>query len=115
MKKSLLIAWKDFTIRLKDRKGFITLLLTPLLLTAILGFALNSVMGGEEGFAETKVGVYLSDEDELAEAFVTDVLPKMSFVKIRVSKSEAELRESLDKEKVDVGMVFPKEWGGLKD
>jgi ABC-2 type transport system permease protein len=110
VKKSLLIAWKDFTIRLKDRKGFVTMLLTPLILTAILGFALNSVMGGEGGFAETKVGVYLSDDDEMAKAFVWDVLPTFVFVKIKESKSEEELRELLTEGKVDVGIVFPKEW-----
>ncbi|WP_066052377.1 ABC transporter permease [Robertmurraya korlensis] len=110
MKKSLLIAWKDFTIRVKDRKGFVTLLLTPLLLTAILGFALNSVMGGEGGFPETKVGVFVSDDDDLAEAFVSDVLPTIVFVKIKESKSEEELRELLTEGKVDVGILFPKEW-----
>jgi ABC-2 type transport system permease protein len=110
VKKSLLIAWKDFTIRVKDRKGFVTLLLTPLLLTAILGFALNSVMGGEGGFPETKVGVFVSDDDDLAEAFVSDVLPTIVFVKIKESKSEEELRELLTEGKVDVGILFPKEW-----
>ncbi len=110
MKKSLLIAWKDFSIRLKDRKGFVTMLLTPLLLTAILGFALNSVMGGEGGFPETIVGIYVSDDDDIAEAFVRDVLPTFVFVKIKESKSEEELRELLTEGKVDVGILFPKEW-----
>ncbi|MCM3602958.1 ABC transporter permease [Robertmurraya korlensis] len=110
MKKSLLIAWKDFTIRIKDRKGFITMLLTPLLLTAILGFALNSVMGGEGGFPETKVGIYISDDDKLAENFVVDVLPTFSFVTIKESKSEEELKDLLTEGKVDVGVSFPEEW-----
>lgn len=86
------------------------MLLTPLILTAILGFALNSVMGGEDGFPETKVGVYVSDDDVRAQAFVLDVLPTMSFVKVKESKSEEELRELLTEGEIDVGVVFPKQW-----
>jgi ABC-2 type transport system permease protein len=110
VKESILIAWKDFIIRMKDRKGFVMILLTPLILTAILGFALNTVMGGEEGFPETKVGVYVSDDDELAEAFVTEILTSMSFVSVKDSDSEKTLREWVEGEKIDVGIIFPKEW-----
>jgi len=119
--KSLYIAWKDFKIRVKDRKGFVMMLLTPLLLTAILGFALNSVMGGDGGFSETTVGVYIEESDELADGFVKEVLPSMSFMVVKRGDSEEEIRELLKDKKIDVGILFPKEWskelqeGKLKD
>jgi ABC-2 type transport system permease protein len=108
--KSLLIAWKDFSIRFKDRKGFLTMILMPLLLTAILGAALNSVMGGDGGFSETTVGLYLSDEDPLAKSFVEDVLPEITFIKVKNVTSNQKLNEMLRDKKIDVGVSFPKQW-----
>lgn len=44
--KSIWIAWKDVKIRITDRKGFMMLILMPLILTCILGAALGSVVDG---------------------------------------------------------------------
>jgi ABC-2 type transport system permease protein len=119
--KSLIIAWKDFKIRVKDRKGFLTMIVMPLILTAILGAALSDVMGGDGGFSETTVGLYQADEDPLAEAFRTEVLQKLEFVNVKMAKDDAELEELLRHRKIDVGLSIPQEWstdlnnGGLKE
>jgi ABC-2 type transport system permease protein len=111
MMKSLHIAWKDLTIRIKDRKGFLSMILMPLILTAILGMALSSVMGGDGGFSETTLGLYQADQDELAEQFSNEILPKLEFLTIKRASSEQQLHDWMDDGKIDVGLAFPKEWG----
>jgi ABC-2 type transport system permease protein len=119
--KSLLIAWKDFKIRMKDRKGMVTMIVMPLILTAILGAALSDVMGGDGGFSETTVGLYQADQDPIAEALRTEVLLELEFVKVKLAKDDAELKELLKARKIDVGLSIPVEWssdinnGGLKE
>jgi ABC-2 type transport system permease protein len=108
--KSLTIAWKDFKIRMKDRKGFVTMILMPLILTAILGAALSSVMSGDGGFNETKLGLYLADEDPIAESFRTEVLKELDFVKVKKVQSDAELKDLLHEGKIEVGLSIPKGW-----
>jgi ABC-2 type transport system permease protein len=119
--KSLLIAWKDFKIRIKDRKGFLTMIVMPLVLTAILGAALSDVMGGDGGFSETTVGLYVADKDPIAEAFRTDVLQELEFVNVKMADADADLKDLLRDGKIDVGFSIPEEWssdlnnGGLKE
>jgi ABC-2 type transport system permease protein len=119
--KSLLIAWKDFKIRMKDRKGMVTMIVMPLILTAILGAALSDVMGGDGGFSETTVGLYQADQDPIAEALRTEVLLELEFVKVKLAQDDAELEELLKAGKIDVGLSIPVEWssdinnGGLKE
>jgi ABC-2 type transport system permease protein len=119
--KSLLIAWKDFKIRMRDRKGMVTMIVMPLILTAILGAALSEVMGGDGGFSETTVGLYQADQDPIAEALRTEVLLELEFVKVKLAQDDDELKELLKAGKIDVGLSIPMEWssdinnGGLKE
>ncbi|MFD2442979.1 ABC transporter permease [Bacillus sp. CGMCC 1.16607] len=108
--KSLLIAWKDFTIRFKDRKGFLTMIAMPLILTAILGAALNSVMGGDGGFSETTVGIFQEDRDPMAVTFKDEVLSELNFITVKSVSTKKELKNMLDDGKIDVGLSFPKQW-----
>jgi ABC-2 type transport system permease protein len=115
MMKSLYIAWKDFTIRMKDRKGFLSMILMPLILTAILGMALSSVMSGDAGFSETTLGLYQADRDEMSERFSKEVLPELEFITVKKAKSEQQLRDWLSKGDIDVGLFIPEEWGAAID
>lgn len=74
--KSIWIAWKDVKIRIKDRKGFMMLILMPLILTCILGAALGSVVDGGSQIDDIKVGYVQADQSEAANMFKTDVLKK---------------------------------------
>jgi ABC-2 type transport system permease protein len=119
--KSFIIAWKDFKIRVKDRKGFVTMIVMPLILTAILGAALSDVMGGDGGFSDTTVGLYQADQDPISEAFRREVLLELEFVKVKMVKNDTELEELLRDGKIDVGLSIPVGWssdlnnGGLKE
>lgn len=58
MKKSIWIAWKDVKIRITDRKGFMLLILMPLILTCILGAALGSVVDGGSRIDDIKSATF---------------------------------------------------------
>lgn len=73
MKKAIWIAWKDVKIRITDKKGFMMLILMPLILTAILGTALGSILGGGSEIDEIKVGYVQSDQSGASKMFKTDV------------------------------------------
>lgn len=117
--KCFTIAWKDLNLRLKDRKGFLMMILMPLILTAILGAALSGVMGGDEKLPITTVGVVLQDKDELAKTFVEEVLKSKDmneFIKVRSVSSEEKAKQLLKEEKMDAAIVIPVKWNEhLKD
>ena len=71
--KSFIIAWKDLKIRLIDRRGFMMMLIMPLLLTAILGSALSNIFDNG-GLPKTVIGYYQVGNDEFADVFQKDVL-----------------------------------------
>ncbi|CAM4300479.1 ABC transporter ATP-binding protein [Bacillus manliponensis] len=110
--KSFIIAWKDVKILLTDRRGFMMMLLMPILLTAILGSALSGVF--ESGtIPKTTIGYYQEDEDELGRMFYEDVLQSQKIkadIKVKTASSPRELEEMMRKEKVDVGMIIPANW-----
>ncbi|MEH7463964.1 ABC transporter permease [Bacillus thuringiensis] len=110
--KSFIIAWKDFKIRFTDRRGFMMMLLMPLLLTAILGSALSAVLD-EGGLPKTVIGYYQEDEDTFATMFRTDVLEAKEIkddVKVEKVSSRTDLEKMLTEKKVDVGIIIPKQW-----
>ncbi|MFP7233799.1 ABC transporter permease [Bacillus subtilis] len=110
MKKSIWIAWKDVKIRIKDRKGFMMLILMPLILTCILGVALGSVVDGGSQIDDIKVGYVQADQSEAANMFKTDVLKKIKSIKVTQAGSEDEMKKQLDEKKIDVGIVIPSQW-----
>lgn len=110
--KSFIIAWKDLKIRLIDRRGFMMMLLMPLLLTAILGSALSNILDSG-GLPKTVIGYYQEGTDEFANIFQKDVLHSKEIkddVKVEVVASQKELEDLLRKQKIDVGMIIPNEW-----
>ncbi|MGG2094102.1 ABC transporter permease [Bacillus sp. S13(2024)] len=110
--KSFIIAWKDFKIRFTDRRGFMMMLLMPLLLTAILGSALSGFMD-EGGLPKTVIGYYQEDEDTFANMFRTDVLEAKGIkddVKVKKVSSRTDLEDMLQKKTIDVGIIIPKQW-----
>ncbi|PEX94278.1 ABC transporter permease [Bacillus cereus] len=109
--KSFIIAWKDLKIRLIDRRGFMMMLVMPLLLTAILGSALSNVFDG--GLPKTEIGYYQEGPDEFADVFQKDVLQAKDIkddVRIKVVNSQEELEDMLKEKKIDVGIIIPNKW-----
>ncbi|KFN03193.1 ABC transporter permease [Bacillus clarus] len=110
--KSFIIAWKDLKIRLIDRRGFMMMLVMPLLLTAILGFALSNIFDNG-GLPKTVIGYYQEGPDEFADVFKKDVLQSKEIkddVKVKVVNSQEELKGMLKEKKIDVGIVMPNKW-----
>jgi ABC-2 type transport system permease protein len=110
--KSFIIAWKDFKIRFMDRRGFMMMILMPLLLTAILGSALAKVMGSDD-MPNTVVGYYQEDSDPLAESFRKDILEGedlRDFITVKEASSREELKQMIQDGKADVGLVIPFKW-----
>ncbi|PGK47718.1 ABC transporter ATP-binding protein [Bacillus anthracis] len=110
--KSFIIAWKDLKIRLIDRRGFMMMLIMPLLLTAILGSALSNVFDNG-GLPKTVIGYYQVGTDEFADVFQKDVLQSKELkddVKIKVVNSQEELEDMLKEKKIDVGIVIQNKW-----
>lgn len=112
--KSFIIAWKDFKIRFTDRKGFFLMIFFPIILTAILGTALSGVMS-ETSLPKTTVGVVQPDDDQIGTIFVKEVLKGKDLKKLVTVKkvdSQKKLEALLRDEKVDAGIVIPKNWSG---
>ncbi|EMI9090558.1 MULTISPECIES: ABC transporter permease [Bacillus] len=110
--KSFIIAWKDLKIRLIDRRGFMMMLIMPLLLTAILGSALSNIFDNG-GLPKTVIGYYQVGTDELADVFQKDVLQSKEIkddVKVKIVHSQEELEDMLKEKKIDVGIVIPNKW-----
>ena len=110
--KSFIIAWKDLKIRLIDRRGFMMMLIMPLLLTAILGSALSNIFDNG-GLPKTVIGYYQVGTDELADVFQKDVLQSKELkddVKVKIVNSQEELEDMLKEKKIDVGIVIPNKW-----
>lgn len=113
--KSLYIAWNDFSIRMKDRRGFILMLVMPLLLTAILGTALKSVFGADADFPETIVGISSEASDPLTKDFY-EVLKDTPFIKVKTATTREKLQDMLKDEKIDVAVILPSNWSdGLNE
>ncbi|MEI2314309.1 ABC transporter permease [Bacillus paramobilis] len=110
--KSFIIAWKDLKIRLIDRRGFMMMLIMPLLLTAILGSALSNIFDNG-GLPKTVVGYYQVGTDEFGDVFQKDVLQSKELkddVKVKIVNSQEELEDMLKEKKIDVGIVIPNKW-----
>ncbi|OSY04182.1 ABC transporter permease [Bacillus mycoides] len=110
--RSFIIAWKDLKIRLIDRRGFMMMLIMPLVLTAILGSALSNVFESG-GLPKTVIGYYQEGTDEFADVFQKDVLQSKEIkddVKVKVVNSREELEDMLKEKKIDVGIAIPNKW-----
>ena len=110
--KSFIIAWKDLKIRLIDRRGFMMMLIMPLLLTAILGSALSNIFDNG-GLPKTVIGYYQVGNDEFADVFQKDVLQSKELkddVKGKIVNSQEEREDMLKEKKIDVGIVIPNKW-----
>ncbi|MBS4220932.1 ABC transporter permease [Bacillus sp. FJAT-49711] len=112
--RAFTIAWKDMKIRLRDRKGFISMLLMPIVLTAILGSALGGLFEDGGSLPDTTVGIVVSSTDDLTEQYVDKVLQGEELkesITLKEYKTEASLKTALKKQHIDVGIVLPASWG----
>ncbi|MFD2169875.1 ABC transporter permease [Tumebacillus lipolyticus] len=105
------IARKDIRIRLRDRKGFLMMIVMPLVLTAILGAALSGVFNQEGNtMPEFEVAVYRGDDGALGKALVEDILQSDDLKKsitVKSVDSELAVQQSVQDGEAAVGLVIP--------
>ena len=100
-------------IRIKDYRGFLLMLVMPIILTAILGLALQPVFGSGGADLKINVGMYIADEDKLSLQFENEVLRKLDSLTVKSADSEEELKNMLKNKTIDVGISLPKQWGEM--
>lgn len=109
--KGLLIAWKDVKIRIRDIKGLMLLILMPIVLTAILGSALNGTINGDQrSMPKMVLAVYDGDAGEVSKPLVQDILQGESVrenVSVSSVSSEEEVKQLMQEGKADAGIVIP--------
>ncbi|WP_416150799.1 ABC transporter permease [Salipaludibacillus sp. HK11] len=66
--------WKDIKIIVRDRSEMITLLLMPIILIGILGFALSGILGGDTSAIDIDVAIVNEDDRE---AGITEFLEEV--------------------------------------
>lgn len=109
MKKASYIAWKDIRIRLADRSAFIFLLLTPMILTLILGAAFGGLGGGSSGPSAIPVAVSNMDNSEFGQALV-DLLTSedlSDLLDVQLCETEAAARFMVDEEDFAAAVIIP--------
>ncbi|MRH45067.1 ABC transporter permease subunit [Aquibacillus halophilus] len=112
--KFFIISFKDFKVRISDKKGFISLLVMPIILTAILGSALSGMFSGNAFMPHTTVGVVVYSEDNLTRQFLDEVLQGEELkdtISLKTFDSEKSLKAEVKQQKVDVGLLIPLGWG----
>ncbi len=110
MKKALHVAWKDIRIRVTDRTAFIFLLITPFVLTLILGAAFGGIGADENaGPSDIPVAVVNLDEGELGKA-LTDVFTSQDlsdWLDVQITDTEAQARLAVDEEDFAAAVIIP--------
>ncbi|WML42166.1 ABC transporter permease [Neobacillus sp. OS1-2] len=107
------LARKDLLLVARDKKAFLTLILMPLLLIAILGSAFGSMMKEDEAFTIKKftLGVVNLDQGQLSKALTDEVLTKNLSKQIRVKYyQENEMVKKLQNHNLTVGIIIEKDF-----
>ena len=119
MKKILAIAWKDLRSTLRNRPALVMMLVAPLALAALLGFAFG---GGGSGFSIAAVKVVVANEDagagagQNAGAAVQTILTGKQLSDILAAKtvaSAAAARKAVDDGKADVAVIVPRDFSAV--
>jgi len=107
------LAWKDLLLVARDKKAFLTLILMPLLLIAILGSAFGNIMKEDEDITIKKftLGVVNLDQDQLSKVLTEEVLSKSLSKQIQVKYyQEDDLYKKIKDHKLTVGIVIEKDF-----
>lgn len=106
----LWLAIKDMLIIVRDKKAFLTLILMPLLLIAILGAAFGDIMKQDEDITIDKftLGVANLDKGQLSKVLTDQVFSEALSGQIRLKTyDEVILKKQIIEHKLSVGIVIP--------
>lgn len=106
---------KDFVIFARDKQTFLLLIAMPLLLIAILGFALSGVVKDstdEATLANFKIAVVDEDLSEQSAMFVDEILIGQLSDMLTVSKLEhVQVAEAFKADQISVALYLPEGFG----
>ncbi|MFJ5717449.1 ABC transporter permease [Neobacillus sp. NPDC093127] len=111
--KFLWLALKDLTLVARDKKAFLTLIMMPLLLIAILGSAFGNMMKEDEEASIKKftLGVVNLDQGQLSKVLTEEVFSKNLSKQIAVKYyQEEELNKKIQDHKLEIGIVIDKDF-----
>ncbi|ETI67694.1 ABC transporter permease [Neobacillus vireti] len=109
----LWLAVKDLTLVARDKKAFLTLIMMPLLLIAILGSAFGNMMKEDEVVSIKKftLGVVNLDQGQLSKVLTEEVFSKNLSKQIAVKYyQEEELYKKIQDHKLEIGIVIDKDF-----
>ena len=107
------LARKDLLLVARDKKAFLTLILMPLLLIAILGSAFGNMMKEEDEITIKKftLGVVNLDQGQLSEVLTEEVFSKNLSKQIQVKYyQEDDLYKKIKDHKLTVGIIIEKDF-----
>lgn len=110
MVKALNIAWKDLRVAFRDLAAVVLMLITPFLLTLVIGFAFGSFGGGSNtGISRISVAVVNHDTGQLGQKLVQILQSQdlANLVKPVLMTNEAQARLSVDRNHVVVAVIIP--------
>jgi linearmycin/streptolysin S transport system permease protein len=110
VKKALNIAWKDLRVAFRDPAAIILMLITPFLLTVVMGFAFGGLGGNSSaGISQIPIAVVNHDAGQVGQNLV-QVLQSQDLadlVKSVVMTSDAQARLAVDRDQVVVAVIIP--------
>ncbi|MEJ2599393.1 MAG: ABC transporter permease [Anaerolineales bacterium] len=110
MKKAFNIAWKDLRTAFRDPAAVILMLVTPFLLTLVIGFAFGDFGGNRGvGIGQIPIAIVNHDPGELGQNLV-QVLQSQNLadlVRPVVMDSDVEARLSVDRDQNAVAVIIP--------
>jgi ABC-2 type transport system permease protein len=110
VKKAFNIAWKDLRVAFRDPAAIILMLITPFLLTLVIGFAFGGFGGnGGAGISQITVAVVNHDAGQVGQNLV-QVLQSQDLadlVKPVVMTDDAQARRAVDVDQVAVAVIIP--------
>jgi ABC-2 type transport system permease protein len=104
---------KDLLVFVRDKKAFLTLVMMPLLLIAILGAAFGNMMSEEEEVTIEKftLGIVNLDKGELSKVLTEEVLTKGLSKQIKVKYyQEDALNKKIKDHELSVGIIIEPEF-----
>ncbi len=120
MGKILAIAWKDLRSTLRNRPALVMMLVAPLALAALLGFAFG---GGTGGFDIAATKVVVANEDaggaepgQSAGAAIQEVLTSKDLADVLETKavgSAAAARKAVDDGDAAVAVIVPQDFSAV--
>jgi ABC-2 type transport system permease protein len=109
--KILTIAWKDTTIRFRDRNALILMVLAPLVLSAIIGSAFGGFWNGSDPVPFDAIPVLLINQDDgemgqqFEEILTSDALGDLLAVTVMADETAA--REQVQRGEARAAIVIP--------